>query len=542
MSALNEKKTGWTAILRGLVRLIVIILGFMPLALDLWTDRVLASSRTGGFKNRAKLFFARRIARKRPADIQDEQKRRAVALRLTLIKLGPTFIKVGQALSTRPDLVPVAYLMELEKLQDQVPPFSNRRAMRTIQKDLKKKLSTVFPEIESSPIASASLGQVYRARLPEGTWVAVKVQRPGLQRLLRKDFSALRLLARFAERRRDIGFGINWTDAVEDFASMLSMEIDYRREVKNAEMFRKNFAGWRSVHVPRIYNDLCGGKTITMEFIEGVKLNDVEGLRAMKVDPMEVVERMTRCYLKQLIEDGFFHADPHPGNLRLMQDQRLAFFDFGMVGRLEMNQRSRFLDVLIHIAERDIHGIAQDLSLLGFLRPGRNAVEFQPAVEEILNRYLGKKPGRIRFHEIVYALSEIIYKYPFTIPFQFTFILRALLTLEGIGIRFDEEFSFFKAIKPHALEFLFFREAKDVVRRIFSVFTQDDVEAFSWERTKKLAGMFYRQVRKSLETPSLAVSQFQIEAPANPEGPADSAESNDSLDLSDRQTMPERND
>ena len=298
-------------IIRGFFRLIVISFVFLPFLSDIWADRFLAKDAgEPGFRNKIFRFFARRIVKKRVLHGIDLIKKRAVRLREILIKLGPAFIKIGQAMATRPDLVPVPYLKELEKLQDDVPPFSNRRARKIIEKDLKTKIKVIFPEMEESPVAAASLGQVYRARLREGTWVAVKVQRPGIARLLRKDFAALRILAGFAEKRKAIGLGINWTDAVNDFYVMISQEMNYRQEVENARTFRKNFASWKDIHVPRIYSEYSGNRTITMEFIDGIKLNDREGLTAQGVEPMEAIEIVTRSYLKQLIEDGFFSRGP----------------------------------------------------------------------------------------------------------------------------------------------------------------------------------------------------------------------------------------
>lgn len=478
----------------GLFRLIYIILVFLPLFRDIWVDRILATDAPLTLWRRILRAYAQSVVDARDFHPDMHLRERAVRLREALTRLGPAFIKIGQALSTRPDVLPVYYIHELQRLQDQVPAFPHRKALRIIQKDLGRSIAEMFSELPDQPISAGSLGQVYRARLKDGTVVAVKVQRPRLHAIVEKDFAALYLVARIMRRYQGADSGVDWSSSVCDLFGMLRQEADFQVEMHNADAFRANFAKWDEIHVPVIYPEFSSRRVITMEFIEGVRVDDDRALAAQRKDPMEILELAVRSYLKQLIEDGFFHADPHPGNLRLMPDGRLAFLDFGMVGRLEEKDRSRFLDLLIHVAERDTNGIVEDLYALRFLRPGTTGQDFIPVVQQTFRKYLGHvKASSIRFHELVNAMSEVVYKYPFTIPPQFAFILRAILTIEGLGLHFNPRFSVFLAIKPHALDFLFFREIKGFFRNLFSL---DKEAGIQWERARKAAGIFWRQYRQ----------------------------------------------
>lgn len=465
----TEEKAG----LRGVLRLVVILALALPFLLQI---RFGANTST-----------ARRL--------------RAVKLRRLLVRLGPTFIKIGQALANRPDLVPYEYLKELERLQDDVPAFAGFRARRILRNTLasrKLKPEFVFSSISKHPVAAASLGQVYDARLWNGDRVAIKIQRPGAQKRIERDIAALLLVAGFAEKRKELGLGINWTDTVHEFAGMIRLELDFEHELRNAERFRENFRGWREIHVPRFYPEYSDRTVLVMEFVDGLKPASAREIRAGGGQPDKALQIIVKSYLKQLIEDGFFHADPHPGNLRILRDGRVAFFDFGMAGELLEDKRALFLDLLIMISEKDIEGIVRILADLGFLRTGHEFSEFQPAIEQVFHHYLDRTDrGSIRFHEIVYALSEIVYKYPFTIPTHFTYILRALLTLEGLGMQLFASFSFFKFARPYALEMFFASEAKFMLKQLGRRLRGDT--GYSWDRARQFSRMFMNYVsNKSL--------------------------------------------
>ncbi len=404
-----------------------------------------------------------------------------------LLKLGPTFIKIGQSISTRADLLPLAYVKELSKLQDDVPAFDNQEAMQIIERELGKPVNALFAEIENAPIAAASLGQVYRARLHSGETVAVKVQRPNLEQTINFDIAVLRQIARFMMRFPQVIRGIDWEGILGEFATIIFEEMDYVQEGRNAETFRGNFRNWREVYVPTIYWSHTSPRVLTMEFIGGLKVLDLQSLRERQVNPPDVIKLIARAYLKQLLEDGYFHADPHPGNLRVMDDGRLAFFDFGMVGRISPKLQSQLIDAFFHIVEKDVKGLTQDLINLQFLAPTVDQEIIKPVVEKLFSDYFNLKLGEIRFKELTYELAEVIYEYPFRIPSHFTYVMRAIMTLEGIGIAMDPNFSFFDVAKPYAKEFMIRREGKTFRDLIVRKLIYGEEGEIQWAKMWKLA-------------------------------------------------------
>ncbi|MEP7273038.1 MAG: AarF/ABC1/UbiB kinase family protein, partial [Acidobacteriota bacterium] len=419
---------------------------------------------------------------------------------------GPTFIKIGQSISTRADLLPLAYIKELSKLQDSVPSFPREEAMATIERELGRPISALYSEIEPEPVAAASLGQVYRARLHTGEQVAVKVQRPHLAERINFDLAVLRLIARFMLRFPRLTRGIDWEGTIDEFATVIFEEMDYVQEARNAETFRQNFVKWREVYVPTIYWSHTSVRVLTMEFIEGLKVLDLNLQRERGIDPPEVVKLIARTYLKQLLEDGFFHADPHPGNLRIMADGRMAFFDFGMVGRITPQLQSSMIDAFFHIIERNVPGLTQDLINLNFLAPGIDFNVIRPVVEQLFSDYLNLRLGEVRFKELTYELAEVMYEHPFRIPANFTYIIRAIMTLEGIGIAMDPNFSFFDVAKPYAKEFMLKREGKSIRDALLKKIIYGEGNQIQWGKAWKLAKMalkmYYDTFIAGLSAPS----------------------------------------
>jgi predicted unusual protein kinase regulating ubiquinone biosynthesis (AarF/ABC1/UbiB family) len=418
--------------------------------------------------------------------------KQAVWLSQSLIGLGPTFIKIGQALGTRADLLPLAYVKELSTLQDQVPAFSTAEAFARIEAELGRSLRECYAEIDSEPVASASLGQVYRARLSSGEEVAVKVQRPDLEQIISFDIAILyrlvKLTNRFFPRANE---NADWEGMPREFHTTVFEEMDYVKEGRNADRFRYNFRTWQVIRVPKIYWSHTSRRVLTLEFIRGTKVIDVEGLRARRLSAVKVNRLLVRTYLKQLLEDGFFHADPHPGNLLVMDSGHLAFFDFGMVGRITPRLQSQMIDAFFHVVARDVHGLGQDIINLNFLKPGVDPETVRPVVERLFKVYLNLKLGEVKFKELTYDLAEVIYEYPFRLPANFTYIMRALMTLEGIGIVTDPEFSFFETAKPYAKEFMLRREGKVFRKLIFDKLTgrENGNGSIEWSRVWKLTKM-----------------------------------------------------
>jgi predicted unusual protein kinase regulating ubiquinone biosynthesis (AarF/ABC1/UbiB family) len=474
-----------------------------------WVERLREEARAGSWKVRLRARYrqgvnltldaAIRLLRRlvfRGAEGSEKKNerltRQAEWLRKSLIDLGPTFIKIGQALGTRADLLPLAYVKELATLQDQVPAFPTAEAYARIESELGRPLHECFPEIDYEPIAAASLGQVYRARLSSGEEVAVKVQRPGLAEAISFDVAILyrivKLMNRFFPRANE---NADWEGMLREFHLTVIEETDYVKEGRNADRFRHNFQTWRAIRVPKIYWSHTSGKVLTLEFIRGTKVTDLPALAARRISAVKVNRLLVRTYLKQLLEDGFFHADPHPGNLLVMDSGHLAFFDFGMVGRITPQLQSRMIDAFFHVVGRDVQGLGQDIIDLNFLKPGVDPETVRPVVERLFKVYLNLKLGEIKFKELTYDLAEVVYEYPFRLPANFTYVMRALMTLEGIGIATDPGFSFFATAKPYAKEFMLRREGKVFRKLIFDKLTgrENGNGHVEWSRVWKLTKM-----------------------------------------------------
>jgi len=423
---------------------------------------------------------------------QARLQKQAVWMRESLIGLGPTFIKIGQALGTRADLLPLEYVRELATLQDQVPAFSTAEAFAIIESELGRSVHEAYPEIDSEPIAAASLGQVYRARLATGEEVAVKVQRPNLEATIAFDvailFRLVKLTNRFFPKANE---NADWEGMLREFYSTIFEEMDYVKEGRNADRFRYNFRTWRAIRVPKVFWSHTNTRVLTLDFIRGTKVVDIEGLKAHRISAVKVNRLLIRTYLKQLLEDGFFHADPHPGNLLVMDSGHLAFFDFGMVGRISPKLQTQMIDAFFHVVGRDVRGLGQDIINLNFLKPGVDPETVRPVVESLFTHYLNLRLGEVNFKELTYDLAEVIYEYPFRLPSNFTYIMRALMTLEGIGVVTDPGFSFFETAKPFAREFMLRREGRIFRKLIFDKLTgrENGENRIAWSRVWKLTKM-----------------------------------------------------
>jgi predicted unusual protein kinase regulating ubiquinone biosynthesis (AarF/ABC1/UbiB family) len=424
------------------------------------------------------------------------QEKQSVWLKDKLIQLGPTFIKIGQSLGTRADLLPLSFVKALAELQDNVPSFPNEIAFARIEKELGRKINEVYAEFDIEPIAAASLGQVYRAKLFTGEEVAVKVQRPNLEGIIKGDIEILRKVAKFAERFPSLNENADWGGMLKEFDETVHEEMDYAAEGKNAERFSESFKDWDNIHVPKIYWSASSEKVLTMEFISGTKVVEIQQLKSKGLSPEKVNRLLIKTYLKQLLEDGFFHADPHPGNLLVMEDGRLAFFDFGMVGRISPKLQAKMIDAFFHVVAKEPAGIAQDLIDLEFLKPGADESKIKEIVIKMFDLHLNLKLKDVKFKELTYDLADVMYDYPFRLPSNFTYIMRALMTLEGIGIIVDPEFNFFETAKPYAKEFMLRREGKDLRKLLVDKLLGRDTEngKLDLDRTWKLAKMAAKSI------------------------------------------------
>ena len=410
--------------------------------------------------------------------------RRADQLRKILIRLGPTFIKVGQALSTRPDLVRVDYLAELEKLQDQLPPFPTEVAFAILEADFGMPIDDLFADISPRPIAAASLGQVYQARLRSGELVAVKVQRPELLPTLTLDLYLMRLGAGALAPFLPLNLGHDLQAIVDEFGGKLFEEIDYLNEGRNAERFSANFQNDPSVMVPAIYWRYSSQRILTLEWIDGIKLTDTERVRQANLDQDELITIGVTSGLRQLLEYGFFHADPHPGNLFALRDGRMAYIDFGMMDQLDEGTKETIVDSVVHLINKKYPELAEDFVKLGFLAPETDITPIIPALEAVLGDIVGASVGDFNFKTITDRFSELMFDYPFRVPAKFALIIRSLVTQEGLALSLNPAFKIVEIAYPYVARRLLMGESPQLRRRLIEVLFEDG--KFQWQRLENL--------------------------------------------------------
>ncbi len=439
-------------------RFIGIILPFVSFYFSLWLDRQTGNS-------------------------EYHEKKRAIKLKQILTQLGPAYIKVGQALSTRPDLVPPSYLEELSHLQDQLPAFSNEIAFRFIEEELGSPPDDLFAEMSSDPVAAASLGQVYRGRLKTGEEVAIKVQRPDLAQGIAIDIYILRQLAKFAtynikQIRSDL-VGI-----MDEFGARIFDEMDYTQEGKNAERFAQLYGHLKDIYVPHIYEEYTARRVLTMEWIEGIKLTKPEKIQSKGIDPSYLIEIGVQCSLRQLLEHGFFHADPHPGNLLATMDGKLAYLDFGMMSEVKPYQRYGLIEAVVHMVNRDFEGLARDYVHLEFLTPDTDLTPIIPALAEVFNNALGASVAELNFKSITDEFSALMYEYPFRVPAYYALIIRSLVTLEGIAINVDPNFKVLSKAYPYVSKRLLTDPSPELRSSLQDLLFKDG--SFRWNRLENL--------------------------------------------------------
>ena len=380
------------------------------------------------------------------------RKIQAVWIRENLLNLGPTFIKVGQLFSTRADLFPIEYVEELSKLQDEVPAFTYEQVSKIIEKDLGKPLSKLFRNFDPAPIAAASLGQVHKAKLHSGEEVVVKVQRPGLKQLFTIDLAILKKIAYYFQNHPKWGKGRDWIGIYEECCKILWLETDYLNEGQNADTFRRNFRGEDWVKVPRVYWRYTSPRVLTLEYMPGIKISHYEGLEAAGLDRKLLAKLGAKAYLCQLLNDGFFHADPHPGNIAVDTDGSLIFYDFGMMGRINTNVKEKLMDTLFGIVQKDGDRVVSSLVALGALSATDDMGPVRRSVQFMLDNFMDKPFEEQSIADISDDLYEIAYDQPFRFPATFTFVRRAFSTLEGVGKGLDPNFNFMEVAQPFALE------------------------------------------------------------------------------------------
>ena len=400
-----------------------------------------------------------------------------------LAELGPAFIKAGQALSTRPDIVPPVLLEELSRLQDQLPAFSSDLARACIAEDLGAPVHELFGSLEPEPISAASLGQVYRGTLKDGRAVAVKVQRPGLREQITLDLYIVRNIAAWLKSN----IGLIRSDLValiDELGKRVFEEMDYYNEASNAENFAKLHAHNARIAVPAIYRELTSRRVLTMEWMEGIKLTRLDAVQAMGVDPEELVEIGVNCSLQQLLEHGFFHADPHPGNLLALPDGRLAYLDFGMMSEVTRESRTGLIRAVVHLVNKNFDALSKDFVSLGFLAQEVNLAPIVPAFEQVFSQALEKGVSRMDFKAVTDDLSGVMYKFPFQVPPYYALIIRSLITLEGIALTVDRDFKILGAAYPYFARRLLEDSDPDLRKSLKEMLFEGEI--FKWSRLENL--------------------------------------------------------
>jgi predicted unusual protein kinase regulating ubiquinone biosynthesis (AarF/ABC1/UbiB family) len=375
------------------------------------------------------------------------RKIRARWLLKQLLQLGPTFIKIGQSLSTRADLLPLEYVQELSQLQDRVPAFSSEVAISVVESELGKPIETLFKEFEPSPLASASLGQVHRARLYSGEEVVVKVQRPGLEKLFNLDFEVVHQLIRCANWFSGLR-KYNIEAVYEEFFQLLFQEIDYIHEGKNADRFRENFKNNSRIKIPLVYWQYTTKRVLTLEYLPGIKVDDRESLEAQGVNLDQVIQLGICSYLQQLLKDGFFQSDPHPGNLAVTLQGELIFYDFGTMAEVKPVAQTQMIQTFFAVLKRDTDKVVETLVYMGLIEPVSDMNSVRRIVNFLLDNFRDK-PVDIRAFEQISEEVYIMFKQqPFRLPAQMTFIIKSLTTLDGIARALDPQYNLLAASQP----------------------------------------------------------------------------------------------
>jgi ubiquinone biosynthesis protein len=398
------------------------------------------------------LNLPRRLLRREP--MPETRRTSAQHLREALEELGPTFVKLGQIASTRPEILPPAFLQELSKLQDDVPPAPWEEIKPVLEEELGRPMEEVFLAFDPEPIASASLAQVYAAILEDRTQVVVKIQRPNIERTIATDLSIINDMARLASER------LAWTAAydpvglAEEFSIALKAELDYGREGRNADRFRVNFADAPYIYVPKVYWRYSSRRVLIQERISGIKPDNIERLDAEGYDREELAMHAARFIIQEILEDGYFHADPHPGNLVILPGNIIGLIDFGTVGYLDDTDRANLIRLYVAVIQFDVEAIVSQLVRMRVAGPDVDEYGLKRDLRRLLRKYYGMPLKDIAVNEILAEIQPIIFEYRLKIPSDYWLLLKTLVILEGVGKRLAPDFDVFAVSAPFVRRFL----------------------------------------------------------------------------------------
>ncbi len=411
-------------------------------------------------------------------------------LRAAFEELGTTFIKLGQILSTRSDLLPPAYIEDLAKLQSSVPSLPFNEMKKCIEKEFGENWRDLFSHFEETPLASASIGQVYRAVLKSGEPVIVKVQRPDIENKVKEDLKIILHIAKLAQKRLRLGEVVDFPDLVEQFGTALLKELDYQLEGKNSEHFQRNFRGDKKLYLPKVYWNLTTKRIITMEEIYGYSVDDAAALKNAAIDVKQLARNCAEILIKMIFEDGFFHGDLHPGNIFIKRDDTLALIDFGLVGELDEESRSQMVNLFLALSKKNESKIADVLINLGSENHHVHYEKLKRDLKEFLDQNLQGTLSEINMGQAMESLLEIIYKNKIHVPGHFSLLAKTIMMSEGIGRRLDPEFNLVEFMSDYAPR-LYFQKLRTEQKRIVKK-TAKDVLNLSMEAP----GMMLNILRK----------------------------------------------
>lgn len=375
-------------------------------------------------------------------------------LRLSLEELGPTFVKLGQILSTRPDILPADVIEELKKLQSSVKPFPFSLVKECIETEFEDCLDRIYPEFEEEPVASASISQVHRATLATGKQVAVKVQRPGIEKIIEADLDILKDLAHFIDHHTKYGKLYDLSGMVAEFETTIKNELDFTKEGENADIFRKNFRYDKGIAVPQIRWIYTTKRILTMEYIDGIPINDSHALEQAGIDKRMVAERLAISICNQILRDGFFHADPHPGNIQVLPDGTIVFLDLGMVGRLSAKRKKMLSNFFIGAASKDSALVVRSMMDMDAVSDPGNLRKFEREVDEIIEKYLTMPMNEIKIDALLYEIFQFAFKNQIRIPQEFALLAKSLGILQSLLERLAPDLNALFIAKPIAKKLL----------------------------------------------------------------------------------------
>lgn len=375
-------------------------------------------------------------------------------VKLMLEELGPTFVKLGQILSIRPDIVPKEYIIELEKLQDEVPGFEFEKVKEQIEKELRRNINEVFSNFNENPIAAASIAQVHKAVLKNGQEVVVKVQRPNIVQLIKTDLEILGHMAALIEKHIPESKPYDPVGVVKEFSEAIKRELNFNKEARNMERFRKNFKGDLAVYVPRVYWDLTSEKIITIEYVKATKVSRVAVLDKLGINKEKTAKNIAESLMKQVFAHGFFHGDPHPGNVMVREDGRVVFVDFGMMGRVDEDTKYKMVDLIVSIIDKNAKKIVKTMLDIGMVSGDTDVKKLILDVEDMIEFYYGKSLKHIKLSQLINEMLNLTSKYKVKLPSNFTLLCKSIITVEGICRNLDPEFDIIQTSTPFVKQLL----------------------------------------------------------------------------------------